>query len=110
MTSRELAALAGVSQSTVSRVLNNCDHVSDRKRQKVMELARIYNFELDGNARSLKTQKLNRVGVFLSDYFVGFDRNLFWSNIYSKLHTELREKGLTALPVYACDAPMKRDT
>ena len=72
-----------------------------------MELARIYNFELDGNARSLKTQKLNRVGVFLSDYFVGFDRNLFWSNIYSKLHTELREKGLTALPVYACDAPMK---
>ncbi|UWP60536.1 LacI family DNA-binding transcriptional regulator [Ruminococcus gauvreauii] len=107
MTSRELAALAGVSQSTVSRVLNNCDHVSDRKRQKVMELARIYNFELDGNARSLKTQKLNRVGVFLSDYFVGFDRNLFWSNIYSKLHTELREKGLTALPVYACDAPMQ---
>lgn len=107
MTSRELAVLAGVSQSTVSRVLNNCENVSDRKRQKVLELARIYNFELDGNARSLKTQKLNRVGVFLSDYFVGFDQNLFWSNIYSRLHTELQSRGLTALPVYAYNSSTK---
>ncbi|MCH1984521.1 LacI family transcriptional regulator [Ruminococcus sp. OA3] len=107
MTSRELAALAGVSQSTVSRVLNNCENVSDRKRQKVMALARAYNFELDGNAKSLKTQKLNRVGVFLSDYFVGFDRNLFWSSIYSKLHTQLQGKGFTTLPVYACEDTTK---
>ena len=57
MTSRELAALAGVSQSTVSRVLNGRQGVSREKQQKVLEMARNYQFELDVNARGLRTKK-----------------------------------------------------
>lgn len=100
MTSRELAALAGVSQSTVSRVLNNAGNVSEQKRRKVLELARSCSFELNINAKGLRTHKLNRVGILLSPNFRGFDENLFWAMIYSKLHIQLQEMGYTAFPVY----------
>lgn len=100
MTSRELAVLAGVSQATVSRVLNNSSNVSEKKRQKVLELAKSYDFELDGNAKSLRTHKINRVGILLSPNFIGFDENLFWASIYTKLHSQLHEMGYTAFPIY----------
>lgn len=100
MTSRELAALAGVSQSTVSRVLNGRQGVSREKQQKVLEMARNYRFELDVNARGLRTKKPGRVGVLLSRSFIGFDVNLFWATIYSRLHVKLLERGYTSLPIY----------
>lgn len=100
MTSRELAALAGVSQSTVSRVLNGRQGVSREKQQKVLEMARNYQFELDVNARGLRTKKPGRVGVLLSRSFIGFDVNLFWATIYSRLHVKLLERGYTSLPIY----------
>ncbi|MGI6006233.1 MAG: LacI family DNA-binding transcriptional regulator [Ruminococcus sp.] len=100
MTSRELAVLAGVSQSTVSRVLNGCGGVSGEKKKRVMEMAKKYQFELDVNARGLRTKKPGRAGILLSRSFIGFDVNLFWATIYSKLHIELLNRGYTALPIY----------
>ncbi|WP_411336227.1 LacI family DNA-binding transcriptional regulator [Ruminococcus gauvreauii] len=100
MTSKKLAMLAGVSQSTVSRVINGCPGVSEKKRRRVLELVEQYHFELDDNARSLRTRMLSRVGVVLDRDFVGFDINLFWATIYSRLHIAFQEEGYTVFPVY----------
>ena len=46
MTSRDFAKLIGVSQSTVSRALNNSDLVTPEKKEDIMRKAREYNFQL----------------------------------------------------------------
>ena len=47
MTSRDFAKLIGVSQSTVSRALNNSDLVTPEKKEYILRKAREYNFQLN---------------------------------------------------------------
>ncbi|POQ98988.1 hypothetical protein AU468_11400 [Alkalispirochaeta sphaeroplastigenens] len=49
----ELAELAGVSKSTVSRVLNNSPLIGDRTAERIREIARQYDFKLNVPAQRL---------------------------------------------------------
>lgn len=67
MTSSEIAKLAGVSRSTVSRVLNNYDDISFQTRQKVLAVIKEYDYVPNSFGRGL-TGKLPRViGLFIVD-------------------------------------------
>jgi DNA-binding LacI/PurR family transcriptional regulator len=59
----DVARLAGVSQKTVSRVVNNERYVSDAARQKVLEAARELGFRPNTAARALITGRFRRIGV-----------------------------------------------
>jgi len=68
VTSRDVAKAAGVSQSTVSLVLNN---VMDKKikpetRAKVLDAARKLNYRINVNARNMKSQKAGAIGLLSS--------------------------------------------
>ena len=52
MTSRDFAKLIGVSQSTVSRALNNSDLVTPEKKEYILRKAREYNFQLNSQAQN----------------------------------------------------------
>ena len=54
MTIRDIARLAGVSVTTVSRALNNHPNVSERARQAILEAAAESGFQLNVNAKQLK--------------------------------------------------------
>lgn len=62
---REIARLAGVSVSTVSRVLNNHPYVSPDKREAVLKTIRELNYSPNINAVHLSRGKTNMVGVVL---------------------------------------------
>jgi DNA-binding LacI/PurR family transcriptional regulator len=62
---REIARLAGVSVSTVSRVLNNHPYVSPDKREAVMKTIRELDYSPNINAVHLSRGKTNMVGVIL---------------------------------------------
>ncbi len=64
-TSFDLAALAGVSQSTVSRVLNQSALVSDDVRRRVMDAARELNYKVDANARKLRSNKIQTLAILV---------------------------------------------
>ena len=59
----DVARLAGVSQKTVSRVINNERYVSDEARRKVLAAARELGYHPNTAARALITGRFQRIGV-----------------------------------------------
>ena len=64
-TSFDIAHLAGVSQSTVSRALNDSPLVNIATRQKVQEIARELNYQVDKNASNLRRQRSSTIALLL---------------------------------------------
>lgn len=67
LTIDDIARLAGVAKSTVSRVLNNSGAVSEKTRQKVMDVVQENNFVPNVMARDLSRQETKTIGIFVSD-------------------------------------------
>ncbi len=74
ITIHDIARYCGVSKSTVSRVLNESDHVSDPIRKKVVEGMRVLNYRPNGFARGLSLKRSNTIAVVVQDI-----RNPFYS-------------------------------
>jgi LacI family transcriptional regulator len=64
-TLEEIAARSGVSRSTVSRVVNNDPHVSDRTRAKVQAVIRELNYRPNVAARSLAAGRTRVLGLVI---------------------------------------------
>jgi LacI family transcriptional regulator len=62
---KDIANLAGVSKSTVSRVVNNQPNVNVHTRQKVLDVIRQNNFRLNSAARALVTQQTRILSVII---------------------------------------------
>ena len=60
----DVAKRAGVSISTVSRILNNSANVSDKKVQAVQEAMEYYQYEPNQFGRGLVKQRSNMIGVY----------------------------------------------
>lgn len=74
VTIKDVAKEAGVSISTVSRVINNSKPVSNEIRQKVLEVIKRTGYVPNPVARSLVTKKSQTIGVIvpdMSNLFIG---------------------------------------
>jgi LacI family transcriptional regulator len=60
ITLKQIAKLAGVSCSTVSRVMNNRPGVRRQTRERILLIVREYGYEPDPVARSLAFQRLKK--------------------------------------------------
>lgn len=73
VTIKDVAREAGVAISTVSNVINQIDNVSVETKQRVLDAVEKLQYVPNFNARSLKANKKNTVGLFLSsvqgDYY-----------------------------------------
>ena len=67
MSIKEVAKLAGVSVSTVSRALNETTYVKDETRMRVLEAARELNYTPNIFAQGLKSNKSNTVALVIPD-------------------------------------------
>ena len=64
-TSIDVAAMAGVSQTTVSRVLTGSALVSARAHRRVLEAAQTLNYKVDVHARKLRSKKITSLEVIV---------------------------------------------
>lgn len=65
--STEIAKLAGVSRSTVSRVINNYANVPEHTKQKVMQVIQQYNYYPNLSAQVLAGKRTRTIGLFMID-------------------------------------------
>jgi len=72
----DVAEHAGVAISTVSRVLNNSDDVSDQTREKVMEAIRDLQFRPNRTAKSLAQRATRTIAVAVPTFTTPFHNEL----------------------------------
>lgn len=71
-TMKEIADAAGVSQATVSRVINNGPKVGNKTRERVKNIIKELNYRPNANARALATSRSDAVGVVIADLYEPF--------------------------------------
>ena len=67
MTIYDIAKEAGVSASTVSRVMNGKPGIGEKTRKKIQNLLKKYNYVPNESARSLSTSETRLIGILLED-------------------------------------------
>jgi len=77
ITSYDVAKLAGVSQTTVSRAFDPNGNVAPATRTKVLETAKQLGYEPNVFARGLTTDRTNIIGIVMGD--------ISWSLFYPKV-------------------------
>jgi LacI family transcriptional regulator len=65
LTIRDVAAMARVSQGTVSKVLNDAPGVGAETRSRILKLIRDLDYHPDASARSLSARKTGSIGVII---------------------------------------------
>lgn len=74
----EVAKLAGVSVSTVSRFLNKSGPVSEKTGQKILKAVKMLKYHPNGVARSLVSKRTNTIGIIVPDMRNPFFSELCW--------------------------------
>ena len=92
ITSHDVARMAGVSQSTVSRTFGSGAPVSSESREKVLAAARELGYSPNFVARSLITDRTNIIGIVMADF-----TNPFYTNILEKFTQRLHGIGRQVL-------------
>ena len=91
-TTKEIARRLNVSQSTVSRALNDHPRIGLRTKSRVLELAKKLNYEPNVKAISFKQKKTSVIGVVIP--FIGEE---FFSQAISGIETVALEHNYTIL-------------
>src|SRR4030042_5651740 len=84
----DVARHAGLSVTTVSRVLNNSGYYSPQTLEKVEQAVRLLDYRPNLNARSLKGKNTFLVGLIIPDL-----SNIFYTNLANKILACLRARG-----------------
>lgn len=92
VTSYDVARAAGVSQATVSRVLNGNTQVSPAIRERVLEQLEILSYVPNASAQSMRTAKANAIGIVASEIL-----NPYFPRLLDALTREARDLGLNVL-------------
>lgn len=87
-TVRDVAAMAGVSISTVSRALSAPDLVNEVTRQRVVDAARELDYRPNPAARGLRVGRTNNLGLLIPDL-----ENPFFASVTKGVQSRARAAG-----------------
>lgn len=97
----EIARIAGVSKTTVSRVINNKPDVDPFTRQKILDLIDQYSFQPNAFAKAISLQKSNHIGLIIPHKAEYVFSNPFYTEVMRGVSTEIDEQGYYLLICYA---------
>lgn len=98
MTIIDIAKLAGVGVSTVSRVINNHPDVKKETRERVLEVIRENNYVPNNSARVLKQTNTKNIGVLVKGVF-----NPFFSALLKDISAGIERAGYSVILYYHND-------
>ena len=88
ITIKDIAKLANVGISTVSRVMNNHPDVGEDTRKRVSEIIKQYNYVPNSSARNLKLAESNNIGILIKGV-----SNPFFSKMIATIEARIVKKG-----------------
>ena len=89
---RDIARIAGVGVSTVSRVINNHPDVKEQTRERVLEVIKENNYIPNNSARNLKKNNTNNIGVLIKGVF-----NPFFSEMLDSISKRISKAGYSMI-------------
>ncbi|MDV4149874.1 LacI family DNA-binding transcriptional regulator [Clostridium sp. AL.422] len=92
MNIRDIARIAGVGVSTVSRVINNHPDVKEQTRERVLEVIKENNYIPNNSARNLKKNNTNNIGVLIKGVF-----NPFFSEMLDLISKRISRAGYSMI-------------
>ncbi len=81
VTIKDIAKLANVSHTTVSRALNDSPQIKEETKEKIKEIAKKLNYVPNYNAKSLVLNKSYNIGLFFSTIFKGTSPSFFYETV-----------------------------
>ena len=98
-TSLDIAELAGVSQSTVSRALRGDPMVSKKTRERILDIARQLDYTVDKNASNLRSQQTQTLALLFFEDPTSDDSNInpFFLSMQSWITRVCSERGYDLL-------------
>ena len=103
ITMTEIARLTGVSQPTVSRVLNGNTAVNPEIRERVLACAREHDFQPNVMAQSLVGSKTRLIGVIVTDI-----SNSFFAELVKYIGEEARKDGYSLI-LFSSDYDLEKE-
>jgi DNA-binding LacI/PurR family transcriptional regulator len=100
----KIAAEAGVSISTVSRVLNGKDLVSPKTKSRIQKVIQKYNYAPSQTARCMVNKKSKTIGIIIPEI-----RNSFFAMVISDVDKILYQHGYSIL-LYNCEFSPERES
>jgi len=100
MTIDEIAGLAGVSKTTVSRVLNNKPDVNPETRELIKKLIEKYDFHPNAFAKAITLKKSHNIGLIIPYDAEYIFSNPFYVEVMRGVSTEVNRKGYYLLICY----------
>lgn len=94
VTIKDVAREAGVAVSTVSRVINNLDRVSDNTRNKVNDAIKKLNFVQNNNAVSIVTGQTKTILILIPNFIYNF-----FGTVVNGAVNNLNEKGYNSMVI-----------
>ncbi|MCP5515303.1 MAG: LacI family DNA-binding transcriptional regulator [Spirochaetales bacterium] len=101
LTIKDIARIAGVSHSTVSRGLNGKPGVSDELRDKIKQIASDLGFEFNANARSLSTAKTGTIGIIYDEENYESTLHIYSMGLLRYMRNSLEREDLDAIITFS---------
>ena len=92
-TIKDIAKLANVSVTTVSKVINDYSDISPETKNRVLKIIEQNNYRPNANARTLSTNKSYSIGIFFKDHQNSGLQHPFFREIIYGLEREFSEQG-----------------
>ncbi len=93
----DIARLAGVSKSTVSRALNDSPLIGVETKERIHAIAREQDFAMNESARRLSLRQTNVVALVMFDWGVAKRQDIFMLEVMGGVSTGLHELGYELL-------------
>ena len=100
LTINEIAEMANVAKSTVSKAINGQKGVSEENRRRILEIIQQVNFQPSASARALAQSKTGAIGLLLPHDAVFSLSDAYWTTVVSAIAAEA-EKQESSLMVIA---------
>jgi LacI family transcriptional regulator len=99
-TLKKISEILGLSISTISRALKDHPDISDKTKQRVVELATTLDYEPNANAINLRTSNSKLFGLIVPSI-----ANQFYNSFIASVEEESRKNGYSLMILQSGDAP-----